>query len=60
MAKSGARDVKFNGAQSRGYSPDGMVTTNGGVQECLWGVLLAIPECIGVMRMPPENSLDRK
>jgi hypothetical protein len=59
MAKSGARDVKFNGAQSRGYSPDGMVTTNGGVQECL-RVLQAIPECIGVMRMPPENSLDRK
>jgi hypothetical protein len=59
MAKSGARDVKFNGAQSRGYSPDGMVTTNGGVQECL-GVLLAIPACIGVMRMTPENSLDRK
>jgi hypothetical protein len=50
MAKSGARDVKFNGAQSRGYSPDGMVTTNGGVQEweCL-GLLLALPACIGVM-----------
>jgi hypothetical protein len=61
MAKSGARDVKLNGAQSRGYSPDGIATTTGVEYRSASDSdhLMAILACIGMMHAT-RNGLDRK
>jgi hypothetical protein len=61
MAKSGARDVKLNGGQSRGYSPDGIVTTTGVEYRSAWGSAgnFGMHRLIGRMHAT-RNSLDRK